>query len=219
MPSCTGSNSNQIQVSTAASVKIVNGDDADIKDHPWMVSFQLGKSGVNFTHKCGGAIIDKSWHNKFEPGTTGLQNDLMLLQLRKPLKFGSSIKQIDLDINKGHNYTGQVCTITGWGKTDAKGKNSPDRLQVQYMPVVTNAYCNSTWFLFQKYSLFPEAYSKNFICLQDNIKDSCEGDSGGPMVCSNKLVGALSLGANPAMEVYQVCIPKFLLTWTGLKTK
>ncbi|CAG2246309.1 CTRB [Mytilus edulis] len=233
MPSCAGSNSNQIQVSTAASVKIVNGDDADIEDHPWMVSFQIRKSGGNYAHECGGAIIDKSWvltaahcnlfrheakNMRIAAGSsflsqmtenipvkkfylqdkynsdTGLQNDLMLLQLQKPLKFGSTINKIDLDTNVGHNYTGEVCTITGWGKTDAKGKNNPARLQVQYMPVVTNAHCNSTWFLFTKYSLYHGAYS-NFICLQDNDKDSCQGDSGGPLVCSNMLVGALSFGA------------------------
>ncbi|XP_071120557.1 trypsin-like [Mytilus edulis] len=223
-------------VSTAASVKIVNGDDADIEDHPWMVSFQIGTGGVNYTHECGGAIIDKSWvltaahcnlfeyeakdmriaagssflsqitefiavkkfhvHDKFKPTWgTGPQNDLMLLHLQKPLKFGSTINKIDLDINVGHNYTGEVCTITGWGKTDAKGRNSPDRLQVLYMPAVTNAYCNNSYFLVQKRPLFPEAYS-NFICLQDKDKDSCQGDSGGPVVCSNKLVGALSFGGN-----------------------
>ncbi|CAG2227374.1 unnamed protein product [Mytilus edulis] len=168
MTSCSGSISHQIQVSTAASVKIVNGDDADIKDHPWMVSFQLGKSGVNFTHKCGG-------HDKFKPTlVTGLQNDLMLLQLQKPLKFGSTINKIDLDTNVGHNYTGEVCTITGWGDTDVNlGMNSPDRLQVLYMPAVTNAYCNSTYFLVDKRPLFRGAYS-NFICLQDKDKDSCK---------------------------------------------
>ncbi|XP_071120556.1 trypsin-like [Mytilus edulis] len=223
-------------VSTAVSVKIVNGDDGDIEDHPWMVSFQIRKGGVNYTHECGGAIIDKSWvltaahcnlfeyeakdmriaagssflsqmtefipvkkfhmHDKFKPTlVTGLQNDLMLLQLQKPLKFGSTIKKIDLDTNVGHNYTGEVCTITGWGKTDAKGMNSPDILQVLYMPAVTNAYCNSTYFLVDKRPLFRGAYS-NFICLQDKDKDSCKGDSGGPMVCSNKLVGALSVGGD-----------------------
>ncbi|VDI52856.1 Hypothetical predicted protein [Mytilus galloprovincialis] len=158
MPSCAGSNSHQIQVSTAASVKIVKGDDADIEDHPWMVSFQIRRGGVNYTHSCGGAIIDKSWvltaahcnlfnyeakdmriaagssflsqiiefiavkkfhvHKDFDTGKNFLQNDLMLLELQKPLKFGSTINKIDLDTNVGHNYTGEVCTITGWGDTD-----------------------------------------------------------------------------------------------------
>ncbi|XP_071120555.1 chymotrypsinogen A-like [Mytilus edulis] len=225
-------------VSTAASVKIVKGDDADIEDHPWMVSFQIRRGGVNYTHSCGGAIIDKSWvltaahcnlfnyeakdmriaagssflsqiiefiavkkfhvHKDFDTGKNFLQNDLMLLELQKPLKFGSTINKIDLDTNVGHNYTGEVCTITGWGDTDVNlGGNFPDRLQVQYMPVVTTEYCRSNWTSVWKFPLFPEAYWNKLICLQDEDKDSCRADSGGPVVCSNKLVGALSFGSNP----------------------
>ncbi|XP_063399047.1 chymotrypsinogen A-like [Mytilus trossulus] len=225
-------------VSTAASVKIVNGDDADIEDHPWMVSFQLGKSGVNFTHKCGGAIIDKSWvltarHCNLYNNVKDMQiaagssflsqmteiipvkkyymheiygtgyvtpNDLMLLELQKPLKFGSTINKIDLDTNVGHNYTGEVCTIAGWGDTDVTNGQRfprgilPDRLQVQYMPAVSKAYCNNTWNSFFGFRLFPVNFINTIICLQDKDKDSCIGDSGGPMVCSNKLVGTLSFG-------------------------
>ncbi|XP_071120559.1 chymotrypsinogen A-like [Mytilus edulis] len=227
-------------VTTAASIKIVNGDNADIEDHPWMVSLQIRNGGVNFTHECGGTIIDKNWvltaghcniifpphkaknmqiaagssfksqmkeiipvkkyyiHESFDTGKNFLQNDLMLLELQKPLTFGSTINKIDLDTNVGHNYTGEVCTITGWGDKDAARRgNFPDRLQVHSMPVVTTEYCRSTWTLFWKYPLFPEAYWNKLICLQDNDKDSCQADSGGPVVCSNKLVGALSFGSTP----------------------
>ncbi|XP_071143994.1 trypsin-like isoform X2 [Mytilus edulis] len=44
------------------SVKIVNGEEANIEDHPWMVSIQArDNEGSTFTHICGGAIIDRSW--------------------------------------------------------------------------------------------------------------------------------------------------------------
>ncbi|XP_063398941.1 hypodermin-A-like isoform X2 [Mytilus trossulus] len=141
------------------SVKIVNGDNANIEDHPWMVNVQLRVNGrANFTKYCGGAIIDKSWvltaaHcNKFNIGGPAknirvavgssfvsqmkvkipvkkyyehenwdpyeIRNDIMLLQLQKPLKFGSTINKIDLDTDIGKNYTGDLCTVTGWGDTD-----------------------------------------------------------------------------------------------------
>lgn len=51
----------------------------------------------------------------------GLQNDLTLLQLKTPLKFGSTIYKIDLDTDIGKNYTGEVCTISGWGNTNGSG--------------------------------------------------------------------------------------------------
>ncbi|VDI15132.1 Hypothetical predicted protein [Mytilus galloprovincialis] len=117
----------------------------------------------------------------------GVQNDLSLLQLKTPLKFGLTINKIDLDTDIRKNYTGEVCTISGWGNTNGSGTNYPDRLQVVSMHVVPIDYCKTS---------YPGIYSfpKNTICLQDGKKDSCNKDSGGPMVCSKKLVGVLSFG-------------------------
>ncbi|XP_071149022.1 chymotrypsinogen A-like [Mytilus edulis] len=212
--------------SADTSVKIVNGDNANIEDHPWQVSVQINRTeNGNFTHECGGSIIDKSWvltaahcniypeypvksirvaagssllsqmktiipikkfyrHENFKPLTSEINSDLMLLQLRRPLKFGSTINKIDLDTAVGKNYTGELCTISGWGNTNTSVTNFPDRLQVVSMPVVTNEYCRTSWF----------SGLKNMICLQEEEKDSCNRDSGGPMVCSKKLVGVLSFG-------------------------
>ncbi|XP_063411596.1 trypsin-like [Mytilus trossulus] len=116
----------------------------------------------------------------------------MLLQLKTPLKFGSAINKIDLDTDIGKNYTGEVCTISGWGKTNSSdGKNKPDRLQVVSMSVVTNDHCHTGYL-----DIFPDKFV-NKICLQEGEKDSCNEDSGGPMVCSKKLVGILNFGIAP----------------------
>ncbi|XP_071142236.1 trypsin-like [Mytilus edulis] len=218
--------------SADTSVKIINGSNANIEDHPWMVHIQIRRNeSANFTTFCGGAIIDKSWvltaahcnlinsggpaknmrvaagssflsqmkvkipvkkyyeHEKFY--LFAFENDLILLQLQKPLKFGSTINKIDIDTEIGKNYTGDMCTITGWGDTDINlGGNYPDRLQVLSMPVVSNEYCGIKHFI-------SKTYLNNILCLQDKEKkDSCEKDSGGPVVCSKKLVGALSYGVN-----------------------
>ncbi|XP_071143993.1 hypodermin-A-like isoform X1 [Mytilus edulis] len=144
------------------SVKIVNGEEANIEDHPWMVSIQArDNEGSTFTHICGGAIIDRSWvltaahcvaytayeaknmrvvagssflsqmiqikplnkyyvHEKYyTAGGDSIEPDLMLLQLKTPLEFGSTVNKIDLDTDIGKNYTGELCTISGWGATNA----------------------------------------------------------------------------------------------------
>ncbi|CAG2250894.1 unnamed protein product [Mytilus edulis] len=88
-------------------------------------------------------------HEKYyTAGGDSIEPDLMLLQLKTPLKFGSTVNKIDLDTDTGKNYTGELCTISGWGTTNATGLN----------------------------------YDKN------------SRDSGGPLVCSKKLVGVLSFG-------------------------
>ncbi|VDI64695.1 Hypothetical predicted protein [Mytilus galloprovincialis] len=221
--------------SADTSVKIVNGDNANIEDHPWMVAIQfLEPRDTNFTFNCGGAIIDRSWvltaahcnsfntdrpaknirilagssfmskmkvkipvkkyyvHDQFKYVLGyGWINDLMLLQLRKPLKFGPTINKIDMDTDIGKNYTGELCTITGWGDTDVNlGKIFPDRLQVQTMPVVSDDYCRTVW-------NNPKKVMNNLICLQKNNTDSCLNDSGGPLVCKKKLVGTLTYGGDP----------------------
>ncbi|XP_071123225.1 trypsin beta-like [Mytilus edulis] len=204
-----------------AEAAIVRGDNTFIASHPWMVSVQFRQDeNEDFTHSCGGAIIDKSWvltaahcnsfyserpatnirvlagssylslmdvkipvkkyyvHEQFDLAIDGRPiNDLMLLQLQKPLQFGSTIKKIDLDTDIGKNYTGELCTITGWGDTDANlGGKYPDRLQVLTMPVVTKEHCGTVWRI-------PKTFWNKLICLQVKDKDSCEHDSGGPVVC------------------------------------
>ncbi|XP_071122998.1 trypsin-like [Mytilus edulis] len=113
----------------------------------------------------------------------------MLLQLQKPLKFGSTINKINLETDIGKNYTGDLCTITGWGR-NGEG-NLPDRLQILSMPAVNKTYCGTANF-------FPEIYWNKILCLHDQElgKDSCDGDSGGPVICNNdnKLAGLLSFG-------------------------
>ncbi|XP_071164481.1 trypsin-like [Mytilus edulis] len=187
-----------------------------------MVSVQF-KTGANFTHECGGSIIDKSWvvtaghcnilgykakdiriaagssfrsqmttivplKNFYRPKDyDGIYNDIMLLQLQKPLKFGSTINKINLETDIGKNYTGDLCTITGWGR-NGEG-NLPDRLQILSMPAVNKTYCGTANFM-------PEIYWNKILCLQEIGKDSCNGDSGGPVICNNdnKLAGLLSFG-------------------------
>ncbi|CAG2190088.1 CTRB [Mytilus edulis] len=236
-----------MMVSTAVSVKIVNGDDADIEDHPWMVSFQIRTDGVKYTHQCGGAIIDKSWvltaahcnlyysykvkdmqiaagsaflsqmtdiiplKQTYYPDNydRSLEHDIMLLQLKTPLKFGSTINKIDLDTDIGKNYTGNLCTITGWGPTNITARKKPDRLQRVTLPAISNAKCGA------KYSFFAETYWKNnIICLQEEGKDSCQGDSGGPVICNNdkKLAGTQSfgLGCNQTTPSVHTRISRYL---------
>ncbi|CAC5385713.1 KLKB1 [Mytilus coruscus] len=120
-------------------------------------------------------------------------NDIMLLELRTPLSFGSTINKITLVNSKSNIYVGDICKVSGWGQVSVeKGNDSvSDRLQVAYLSVVTNEYCALS---------YPEDdIDSSKICLQKNGTDVCFGDSGGPMVCqandgTNHLVGLTSFG-------------------------
>ena len=48
------------QVVADFGIQIINGEDADIKDSPWQVSFQNYSYG-DWDHYCGGSIIKNKW--------------------------------------------------------------------------------------------------------------------------------------------------------------
>lgn len=42
----------------------------------------------------------------------------MLIELKRPLPFGSTIKKIKLDDDAGKNRIGELCRVSGWGDTN-----------------------------------------------------------------------------------------------------
>lgn len=53
---------NIFQVTGAAVVaKITNGENADIIDCPWQISFQRQRKNGSWSHRCGGSIINERW--------------------------------------------------------------------------------------------------------------------------------------------------------------
>ncbi|CAG2208846.1 CTRB [Mytilus edulis] len=181
---CGGAIIDKSWILTAAHCNSLNSD----RPYPCIVCNIFEKSNVEVAT----IVYTMPRHEQFGLARDGRPiNDIMLLQLHTPLKFRSTINKIDLDTDIRKNYTGKWCTITGWGDTDANlGKKYPDRLQVLRMPVVTQEHCGTAWRI-------PRTFWNKLICLQVKNKDSCKHDSGGPVVCSKKLVGTLTTGGVP----------------------
>ena len=78
-------------------------------------------------------------------------------------------------VMSGAGAPNQPATVSGWGALSENG-SSPNRLHEVTLPIIANAVCNS-----------PAAYdgevNSKQICagLADGGKDSCYGDSGGPL--------------------------------------
>ncbi|CAC5385716.1 unnamed protein product [Mytilus coruscus] len=135
-------------------------------------------------------------HEQFQE-PFGIENDIMLIELKTPLLFGSTIQKIKLDDDVGKNYTGVLCKVSGWGDTNGteEGTTSPDHLQVipLYIVNINTKGC----------FISAAENRKTRICAQgEEGKDACQGDSGGPLVCSagdektEKLMGIVSYGHN-----------------------
>ncbi|KAK8766775.1 hypothetical protein V5799_006448 [Amblyomma americanum] len=132
-------------------------------------------------------------HRHYNPAT--FENDLALLELERPVVFQPHIVPICLP-QGDEDFTGRTSYVTGWGKL-SHGGSVPNVLQYVQVPILNNSHCQQ---------MFMEAghiksIKKNFVCAgyDRGNRDSCEGDSGGPLTLVRDdgrwvLVGTVSHG-------------------------
>ncbi|XP_071442545.1 venom peptide isomerase heavy chain-like [Hetaerina americana] len=114
-------------------------------------------------------------------------NDIALVKLTRKIKFTDRVCSVCLPATE-KNYTGEICTITGWGALKSGG-DSPVALMEAQVKVISHEKCQ------KQYGYLDPSQ----ICAAAPGVDSCQGDSGGPMVHQGKngiwdLVGIVSAG-------------------------
>ncbi|KAB0800596.1 hypothetical protein PPYR_06336 [Photinus pyralis] len=105
------------------------------------------------------------------------KNDIALIRLSRPAIFNAFIKPICLPTSEKlqGNYVGINMTVAGWGKTETKSE-SKVKLKLQ-VPVRSMDECGPV------YSTKNVKLSKGQLCAGGiEGKDSCRGDSGGPLM-------------------------------------
>ncbi|SPP85745.1 transmembrane protease serine 9 [Drosophila guanche] len=119
-------------------------------------------------------------HKGFEFST--LHNDVAILTLSEPVPFTHEIQPICLPTTpsqQSRSYSGQVATVAGWGSLRENGPQ-PSILQKVDIPIWANAECA------RKYGrAAPGGIIESMICAGQAAKDSCSGDSGGPMIIND----------------------------------
>ncbi|XP_057334005.1 transmembrane protease serine 11B-like [Microplitis mediator] len=127
-------------------------------------------------------------HKGFDART--LYNDVALLTLNEPVEFSELIRPICLPTGS-QLYNGKVATVIGWGSLRESGPQ-PAVLQEVAIPVWSNAECKV------KYGgAAPGGIVDSFLCAGRAAKDSCSGDSGGPLMVNDgrwTQVGIVSWG-------------------------
>ncbi|NXN70026.1 GRAA protein, partial [Himantopus himantopus] len=119
------------------------------------------------------------------------EHDIMLLQLQKRARITKAVRVISLPDSDDDPKPGTTCTIAGWGKTHSYERNSSDTLREVNITVISRQTCNDN----NHYKNNP-VITENMICAgaKNGGKDSCFGDSGGPLRCNNKLTGITAFG-------------------------
>ncbi|XP_013925940.1 PREDICTED: cationic trypsin-3-like [Thamnophis sirtalis] len=201
--------------------KIVGGYTCQKHSVPYQVSLNFGQ------HICGGSIINNEWivsaahcsrsqfqvrlgehsltkddgseqhfdavkiipHPKYNPIT--LDNDIMLIKLSKPASLNSRVSAIRLP--SSCPSTGEICLVSGWGNTLSNDVNFPDLLQCLNIPILSQTECIGA---------YPGKITNNMFCAGylEGGKDSCQCDSGGPVVCNGELQGIVSWGRGCAQK-------------------
>ncbi|KAG8190286.1 hypothetical protein JTE90_025798 [Oedothorax gibbosus] len=132
-------------------------------------------------------------HRNYNP--QNFDNDIAVLELDPPVIFRPHISPICLP-EPDEDFTGKMAYVTGWGKT-THGGAIPNLLQEVQVPIMSNPQC---------INMFKEAghnklIKNSFLCAgyKAGGKDSCEGDSGGPLMVEREtgqwvLAGTVSHG-------------------------
>ncbi|XP_063387148.1 phenoloxidase-activating factor 3-like [Cydia fagiglandana] len=107
-----------------------------------------------------------------------LFDDIALLRLSEPADFSQdNMKPVCLPSTpelQADSMVGQQVVVTGWGATE-DGLQSPVLLSVA-LPVVSNSECQDA------YNGSPRIYNRQMCAGGVPDKDSCGGDSGGPLL-------------------------------------
>ncbi|NXB46589.1 GRAA protein, partial [Leucopsar rothschildi] len=125
----------------------------------------------------------------YDPSTK--ENDIMLLQLRGRAKLNKAVKLISLPTSDDDPKPGTICTAAGWGTIANNLYKPPTALMEVNITVIKREICNNKY----HYNGKP-VITENMICAgaKNGGKDSCNGDSGGPLICNKKLRGITSFG-------------------------
>ncbi|VCW53664.1 unnamed protein product [Gulo gulo] len=113
----------------------------------------------------------------------------MLLELQSPVQLTSHIRVLPLS----HNDclpAGTCCRVSGWGTTTSPQVTYPQTLQCANIQLRSDEECRQ---------VYPGKITANMLCAgsKEGGKDSCEGDSGGPLICNGTLHGIISWGDFP----------------------
>lgn len=205
--------------------KIVGGTATTIDEVPYLINLRLngrficggalitpncvltaahcvrGTSPADLTVHAGSSLLSVAGETRsvqqhftsplFTPNT--LDMDVAILRISNAMS-GSNIATIPLCSMKPS--TGELVKISGWGVTDENSRDPPDQVRTANVRVISIADCRFS------YVGSATLTSTMFCATVPGAKDSCSGDSGGPVVYNGKVCGIVSWGIGCARAKY-----------------
>ncbi|XP_031616415.1 serine protease easter-like [Contarinia nasturtii] len=149
-------------------------------------------------------VAERIPHEDYNPNSASQENDIALLRLERPVNYTQWIKPICLPTSNDvadKNFDRQQLIVAGWGQAD-NGQSSDRKMKVGVNGVSLNECNLNNVYRRQGITLT----SKQLCAGGVRGKDSCNGDSGGPLMVKHArdsdhidyyLVGIVSFGPKP----------------------
>uniref|UniRef100_A0A1W7RJW9 Snake venom serine protease n=1 Tax=Agkistrodon contortrix contortrix TaxID=8713 RepID=A0A1W7RJW9_AGKCO len=214
----------QLSYAQKSSELIIGGDECNINEHHFLVA--LYKS-TRFL--CGGTLINQEWvltaahcdrrniriklgmHSKNVPNEdeqtripkekffclssknyTKWDKDIMLIRLNSPVNNSTHIAPLSLPSSPP--IVGSVCRIMGWGTITSPDVSYPDVPHCANINLFNYMVCRGA------HAGLPATSRTLCAGILEGGKDSCKGDSGGPLICNGQFQGIVSWGGDPCAQ-------------------
>uniref|UniRef100_A0A8C6CDD9 Peptidase S1 domain-containing protein n=1 Tax=Moschus moschiferus TaxID=68415 RepID=A0A8C6CDD9_MOSMO len=146
----------------------------------------------------------------FDPQT--FEGDLQLLQLDRKATMTKAVGILQLPETGDDVKPHTKCRVAGWGSTKKDACQMSNALREANVTVIDRKICNDA----QHYNFNP-VIDLGMICAggRKGEDDSCEGDSGSPLICDNDFKGVTSFGkcGNPQKPGIYILLTKKHLNW------
>ncbi|XP_026079875.1 complement factor D [Carassius auratus] len=114
-------------------------------------------------------------------------NDIALLKLDKPITESDAVNPVTFQRESSSGpKESDVVETAGWGSLNNLG-GRPDKLQELSIKVMQQWLCG-------RGDYYGTKFTSNMLCAADRRKDTCDGDSGGPLLFKDIAVGITSNG-------------------------
>ncbi|CAH1723029.1 unnamed protein product [Aphis gossypii] len=123
-------------------------------------------------------IVQHVIHPNYKPPS--LYNDIALFRLERDVEFSDTVRPICLNSDPSLTPLKQI--LTGWGRISTAGPLSNNLLKVD-LDIFSTKQCNESYFSNNNPKLQFGILPDSMMCAGsfDGEKDSCSGDSGGPL--------------------------------------
>ncbi|XP_021023056.1 kallikrein 1-related peptidase b24 isoform X1 [Mus caroli] len=133
-------------------------------------------------------------------------NDLMLLRLSEPANITDAVKPIALPTEDPK--LGSTCLASGWGSITPTKWQKPNDLHCVFIKLLPNENCAKPYL---------HKVTDVMLCAGEmgGGKDTCAGDSGGPLICDGVLHGITAWGPVPCGKPNEPAIYTKLIKFTS----